>query len=657
MALNLPIVVDFDGRGLKRAVAEFKNLETNAAKAQYAINKAAAPAAAALAGLGAAAFKAAQKASDLQEQINKTNVVFGTGADSIKAFARTAATGIGQSETQALQAAGTFGVLGKAAGLSGQQLVGFTKQFTTLAADLASFNNTTVDEAIVALGAALRGESEPIRRFGVLLDDATLRTEALSLGLIANVKEALTPQQKSLAAQSAILKQTTDAQGDFARTSDSAANAQKILKAQLDNAVTNLGKSFLPLMEKVVPLLSNMAQFAEQNAPLIGAMAVSVGLLSAAILAVNGAMALYKGIAVITTLVNTALATSFTAVQVATVVGIGTAVAGAATFVALSAKIRDAIPNVEQFGTAMNTMGGRVADASVELTNSEIALAKFVGPLAPAQEAVRQFASQVLKAKEAAAQLKREEAAQKAAQAASEAATKAGNAFKALKGKLADARQSLRDYAKSLADTVRGYVSLSGAVATVQQREDAYNEALAERAAAYAELNKLENSETKSAEALAEAKERVARAETAVTTAQGQRTNYVAQFREQIEAAKKFAGQLQQLIQQGLSRAGLAQLMNLGPVAGSQVAADLLAGTSGYSAAALSADLAGLDVAGAALGETAIAGDMSLLNQASAGRTGNKVYITVNGGDPQQVVDALRRYMQLNGSVPIRVSG
>ena len=74
------------------------------------------------------------------------------------------------------------------------------------------------------------------------------------------------------------------------------------------------------------------------------------------------------------------------------------------------------------------------------------------------------------------------------------------------------------------------------------------------------------------------------------------------------------------------------------------------------TAASLSADLAGLDVAATGLGDTAIAGDMALLNSASAGRSGNNVYITVTSADPKAVVDALRRYMQVNGSVPIRVT-
>jgi hypothetical protein len=95
--------------------------------------------------------------------------------------------------------------------------------------------------------------------------------------------------------------------------------------------------------------------------------------------------------------------------------------------------------------------------------------------------------------------------------------------------------------------------------------------------------------------------------------------------------------------------------MNLGPVAGSQVAADILAGTGGMSVASLNQDLAVIDQAGTALGGAAIAGDMSLLNQAQATRTGNTVNITVTSADPNAVVAALQKYVRTSGPVPIRI--
>jgi hypothetical protein len=206
-------------------------------------------------------------ASDLSETIAKAGEIFGDTSKQIEAFAATAATSLGQSKQQAIDAATTFAVFGKSAGLAGDDLVKFSTDFTVLASDLASFNNTTPDEAITAIGAALRGEAEPLRRFGVLLDDATLRAAALELGIVSTTKNALTPQQKVLAAQEVIFRQTADAQGDFARTSDGLANSQRILAAQLENVKVTIGTALLPIAtelfasfsKRLIPAVENFA--------------------------------------------------------------------------------------------------------------------------------------------------------------------------------------------------------------------------------------------------------------------------------------------------------------------------------------------------------------------------------------------------------------
>lgn len=213
----------------------------------------------AAAGLGAftiAAVKGVGAASDLSETINKSNVIFGDAAWAVQNFAMDAANGLGQSQQAALDAAATFGIFGKAAGLTGQDLADFSTGFTGLASDLASFNNTSPEDAVLAIGAALRGESEPLRRYGVLLDDASMRQKALELGIISTTKEALTPQQKVLAAQALIYEQTADAQGDFARTSEGLANSQRIVQAQLANLSATFGQIFLPIVEKFFAFLS-----------------------------------------------------------------------------------------------------------------------------------------------------------------------------------------------------------------------------------------------------------------------------------------------------------------------------------------------------------------------------------------------------------------
>jgi hypothetical protein len=199
-------------------------------------------------------------ASDMGETVSKTGVLFGDSSDTVLSWSENAAQAFGQSKQQALDAASTFATFGKAAGLAGDDLVNFSTDFVGLSSDLASFNNTTPEQAIEAIGAALRGESEPLRAYGVLLDDASMRQKALELGIIQTTKEALTPQQKVLAAQALIYEQTSAAQGDFARTSGGLANQQRILDAQMTNLQTTVGEALLPTMLALTSGLNSLVQ-------------------------------------------------------------------------------------------------------------------------------------------------------------------------------------------------------------------------------------------------------------------------------------------------------------------------------------------------------------------------------------------------------------
>jgi hypothetical protein len=202
-------------------------------------------------------------ASDLNETVSKSQQIFGTASKSVEQFASNSAKQFGMSKKTAIDAAASFGAFGKAAGLTGEDLGTFSTDLVALSADLASFGNTTPEEAALALGAALRGEAEPIRKFGVLLDEATLKQEALAMGIITNTKSALTPQQKVLAANAAILKQTADAQGDFARTSDGAANQQRIMSATLEDVQAKLGEKLLPAFQQGIQTLNEFVANAD----------------------------------------------------------------------------------------------------------------------------------------------------------------------------------------------------------------------------------------------------------------------------------------------------------------------------------------------------------------------------------------------------------
>ena len=271
MAINVPIITTFADKGVNAAQKAFGNLSKSTVIAGAAIG-------AATVAVAAFAYKSIQKASDFNEAISKNTVVFGAISKEVENFAQTAGRSLGISETAALAAAGTFATFGKSAGLAGKDLSDFSIGLVTMAADLASFNNTSVDEAINALGSALRGEAEPLRKYGVLLNDTTLKAAATELGIYSGNK-ALTAQQKVLAAQKVIFEQTADAQGDFSRTSTGLAAQQKILGATLENIQTNLGQAFLPLFLKAVKFFNDKVTPAfERVAEVIGEKGIVKGM-------------------------------------------------------------------------------------------------------------------------------------------------------------------------------------------------------------------------------------------------------------------------------------------------------------------------------------------------------------------------------------------
>lgn len=239
------------------AKKSFEGMEKSAQKSGGVINSAFKGAFAGVAAaFGGAAIIGGLKesistAAELQDVTAANSVVFGKSSKDIEAFANTATKSYGLSKLAAQQAAGQFGTFGKSAGLTGRDLSGFSTELTGLAADLASFKGTSTEEAIQAVGGALRGETEPIRKYGVLLDDASLRAEAMRQGLVKTTKEALTPQQKVLAAHALILAKTKDAQGDYAKTSDSAANSIKTFQANIENLKSGFGTALLPAVQAV----------------------------------------------------------------------------------------------------------------------------------------------------------------------------------------------------------------------------------------------------------------------------------------------------------------------------------------------------------------------------------------------------------------------
>lgn len=228
-------------------------------------------------------------ASDMNESLSKINVVFGENSAAVTKWADTSATAMGMSKQSALEAAGTYGNLFQAFGLGQGESQKMSTSLVQLASDMASFNNTSIDDAILALRSGLSGETEPLKRFGVALSDTRLKTEAFSLGLIKSTNEALTPAAKAQASYSLIMKDTTLAQGDFARTSDGTANTMRIVAAQMQNAKAALGQALLPAFQGLLlvlkPIIAGLAAFGKfmaENKEVVATFAAVIGVATVA---------------------------------------------------------------------------------------------------------------------------------------------------------------------------------------------------------------------------------------------------------------------------------------------------------------------------------------------------------------------------------------
>lgn len=226
---------------------------------------------AAAAGFALASFakQSIDAASDLEEQVNRTRVVFGDAADGVLDFGENAAESLGLSNRAALQAAGNFGIFFTEIGVGPQKAAELSQGFVRLASDMASFNNIGTDEALEKLRSGLAGETEPLRQVGVFLNEAAVKAKAAELGF-GGVGRELTDGEKIMARYALILEKTSKQQNDFERTSGSLANQQRQLQAQVEDLSASLGQA-------LVPSVTALAQAANT---VIGPLGELVGLLS-----------------------------------------------------------------------------------------------------------------------------------------------------------------------------------------------------------------------------------------------------------------------------------------------------------------------------------------------------------------------------------------
>lgn len=194
-------------------------------------------------------------ASDYNESINAVEVATGEAADSILALGDTSAEAFGLTRTQVNEAAVAMdGFLEKMDQPQGELF----EDILLRATDFASVMNLDVSDSLAKFQSGLAGESEPLRKFGLDMSAASVSAHAVAEGLHATGKN-MTETEKIAARYSLLMSQTSDFQGDFANTADSAANASKVLEAKLGDMRVELGQKLLPAYENLLTVAVDVA--------------------------------------------------------------------------------------------------------------------------------------------------------------------------------------------------------------------------------------------------------------------------------------------------------------------------------------------------------------------------------------------------------------
>jgi hypothetical protein len=487
MAIRIPIITDFQGDGLKKTFEQFKALETNAEKASFALKKSFVPALAAIGGLTAGLVMSSKAAAEDQ------------AAQAQLARQLQATTGATSAQVKANE--DFISTLSRSAAVADDELRPALSSLVRGTGDLATAQDAlkTVLDVSAATGKGVQEVADAVSK---AYGGNTKAIKQLSPELFKLIKDGASVDE--------VMQSLASTFGGAASTAANTAQGKfKNLTIQLGEAKEAIGTALLPVVEVMVGAFTNFAIWAQKNTGVIVGIATAIGLIAGAIVGANVAMAAWKAVSVITAAVNYALAASFTAVQIATGIGIAVVIAGIAAFALYKRQMDGMKDSLGAFNTTQgysNSQLQRMADngtlATEVVTGLDTAATGAGG-------AIDKMAEKIKKARE-------------------ELTDQFSTALDTAKGKLEEAKKAYDDFKGTVAESVTGEFSVSGA-----------------------------------AEAAKEAG-----------------TTILAQLTQQATGAQAFSKKVEKLLEMGLSQDALRSVLEAGQEAGSAIANELIIGGS-----------------------------------------------------------------------------
>ena len=209
--------------------------------------------------LAAIAGASIKMASDFTESLNKVDVAFKNSSKEVRKFAETTLETFGIAEGTALDMAALFGDMATSMGVPTDKAADLSTAMVGLAGDLSSFKNINIKEVTTALNGVFTGETESLKRLGIVMTQTNLKQFALSKGMSDNI-EVMTQAQKVQLRYAYILEKTKNAQGDFARTSDGSANQMRIFSESVKELSVAFGEILLPYFTKAITYVNKVVK-------------------------------------------------------------------------------------------------------------------------------------------------------------------------------------------------------------------------------------------------------------------------------------------------------------------------------------------------------------------------------------------------------------
>jgi hypothetical protein len=626
---RIPLVTEFEAKGLDRAIKEFKKLEGAGAKAGYALKQAFLPATAALAGLTAAAGLSVKAAiEDTAQQAELARTLKAT-TEATEAQVAAVETYIAETEKAAAvsdsELRPAFANLVRATGD-----VTKAQELMTLALDVAAATGKDLETVTEALQEGFQGEVGPLKEL-----DKSL-TDMIASGADADEVMAQLAATFGGAAQ----ESTETLEGRF-----------KLMKIELDNAKEAIGMALLPVLEQLLPILESMANFIGNNTDLIVTIGIVIGTLAGAIVALNTAMAIYNTVQTITTTLNAVLAGSFSALWVAT--GVGIIVAIIAAIVVLQMKFNilghaiDALKVV--FSTVWNAIKGYI-NLWIDALNVIIsAINKIPGIDIPE---IPRLASQ---AQEAAEHI--DHLANKSLRALEQESNAADKAIDPLMYSINGVRRAGDDWESTLGRVNVQTDKLNEGVETATTRLDRFFDSLDQQAATEEFVEDLTD--------IAQKLNGVTEGSEAWQDAQNEAYEALRKLRgEREDLSDSFFEVLKLEIDTGDLERAVFLMQNLVDLGGKEIPSDLSA--YGVPTFNLGQAMAGIPmfadggiVTGPTLGIVGEAGPEAVIPLDQLGRFGGGMNVTINmpaGSNGADVLEALEREGRRRGGLPLRTA-